>query len=469
MSHYPARLPRLFLRSLLAIFLLMVLMLASAVVNRQLRAQDAAPAATPQDLDWIEPRGINVVDLVGLVPEEHLQDSIVRFQPWYGVALYDSGQRNGDLVTLTLRMATGAGNTVFCPGKPGERDEWPSVAPAGTARIFTGARDITDKAVWMEHAPAGLIKPTANALSNARYPVAQGAPTFAQDGALQIPANMGCVIFLDTAYTAVTVVFTLTAPERIRLTPVGSQTMTFRSYIGPGNAGRVDSLRNQMRARYGDRHDEVGLQLPAGAEFYLANYPTTPVNPYGDPNAPISAGGGTYRIRRANSKLSVDHLNTMGLPIYGNYQDADQSAGTTFLPFFNDVRQWTSPEYFVPDGVAYDPCMTNGGCSTALLEAVHDATMQATVYYYDVERIAGGMTQIPIKQVGPNWSPARSRGVAASAPPQPAATVQEDSLVYLPTIVYQQPPEPPPPDDPTNCPCGWFDENGAMFAFVPAP
>ena len=202
---------------------------------------------------------------------------------------------------------------------------------------------------------------------------------------------------------------------------------------------------------------------------YTEHHPLTPVNPYGDPNAPISAGGGTYRIRRANSKLSVDHLNTMGLPIYGNYQDADQSAGTTFLPFFNDVRQWTSPEYFVPDGVPYDPCMTNGGCSTALLEAVHDATMQATVYYYDVERIAGGMTQIPIKQVGPNWSPARSRGVAASAPPQPAATVQEDSLVYLPTIVYQQPPEPPPPDDPTNCPCGWFDENGAMFAFVPAP
>ena len=47
---------------------------------------------------------INVVDLVGLVPQEHLQGAIVRFQSWFGVALYEAGERAGDIVTLTLRM-----------------------------------------------------------------------------------------------------------------------------------------------------------------------------------------------------------------------------------------------------------------------------------------------------------------------------------------------------------------------------
>jgi hypothetical protein len=34
---------------------------------------DAAAAAQ----SWLEPRGISVVDLVGLVPEEHLRDTII--------------------------------------------------------------------------------------------------------------------------------------------------------------------------------------------------------------------------------------------------------------------------------------------------------------------------------------------------------------------------------------------------------
>ena len=457
------------MRSALGILLLTAVMLALGAANRQLYAQDAAQSTIPQAVDWIEPRGINVVDLVGLVPQEHLQGAIVRFQSWFGVALYEAGERNGDIVTLTLRMETGQRNVVFCPGRPGERDEWPSVAPAGTARIYAGSSEITGEASWIHYYPGGQTLPIANATSNDRYPLIQQPVTRTADGALMIPVNMGCIIFLNNPHDEVRVEFVLDAPQKIRLTPLGSQTMEFHSYIGVGNAGKLASLSNQMSNKYGSRHDEIGLQPPAGTDFFLANFPTTPVNPYGDPAAPISPGGGTYRIRRANGKLSVDHTNTMGLPLYGQFQDADQSSGTAYLPFFSDSRRWTSPEYFVPTGVAYDPCMTNGGCSSALLETIHDATMQATVYYYDVERIAGGMTQIPIKQVGPNWSPARSRRVMTSNAPQPAADVQEDSLVYLPTIVNQQPPEPPPPDDPTNCPCGWFDENGAMFAFVPAP
>ena len=434
-------------------------MSARTPVLAQAQVWPAAPAA----LDWIEPRGINVVDLVGLVPESHLQGAVVRFQSWFGVATYVAGERNGDTVNLTLRMATGQRNVAFCPGRPGERDEWPSVAPAGTARIFAGSQEITDQASWIHYFAAGQVQPIANATSNDRYPLTQEPVTRTEDGALVIPANMGCIIFLNAPFDDVRIAFVLDAPQKIHVTDSGSQTVTFRSYIGVGNAGKLAALSAQMRDRYGDRHDETDLQPPAGADFFLTNFPTTPVNPYGDPAAPISPGGGTYRLRRANGKLSVDHTNTMGLPLYGQFQDADQSQGATFLPFFSDARQWTAPEYFVPTGIAYDPCMTNGGCSNELLDAIHESTMEATIYYYDVERIAGGLTQIPIQQVGPAWSPGRMR------PTHQVAIPEQDHMIFLPTVSYIQPPEPLPEDDPAACPCGWFDANGAMFAFVPGP
>lgn len=437
--------------------------LALFALSRPLAAQDTALPRVGQAMDWIEPRGINVVDLVGLVPEEHLRDAIVYFYGWFGVALYDSGERDGDVVTLTLRMETGQRNVALCPGAPGQFDTWPSVAPAGTARIYAGDQEITDQASWIHYHPAGQTLPIGNAAQVDRYPLIQQQLTRTPDNALEIPANTGCVIFLDNAYDDVRAVFTLDAPQRINLTPLGSQTMTFGSYIGIGNAGKVDSLRNQMQARFGDRHFAIDLQIPDGADYVLVNFPTTPVNPYGDPSAPISPGGGTYRLRTRDDKLSVDHINTMGLPLNGNFLEADLAGSVEYLPFFSDPAAWTAPEYFVPAGIAYDPCMTEGGCPADLLDAIYAATMDATIYYYDVERVADGLTQIPIKQVGTTWSPVVQRKAS------PARMAAQDNFVFLPAVLNGEPPAELPLDDPTNCPCGWFDENGAMFAFVPGP
>jgi len=57
----------------------------------------------PTGASWLEPRGINVADLVGLVPEDHLRDAIINYGP-EGMAQYVSGHRNGSTVTIDTRM-----------------------------------------------------------------------------------------------------------------------------------------------------------------------------------------------------------------------------------------------------------------------------------------------------------------------------------------------------------------------------
>ncbi len=43
--------------------------------------------------DWLEPRGLSVVDLVGFVPETDLQGAIIAFKADAGIAQYIEGQR----------------------------------------------------------------------------------------------------------------------------------------------------------------------------------------------------------------------------------------------------------------------------------------------------------------------------------------------------------------------------------------
>ncbi len=423
--------------------------------------------ATPAAIDWLEPRGVNVVDLVGLVPEEHLMDTIVRSLPGVGLALYDGGERDGDTVRLRLRYSSSPTDTVLCPGKPASFDEWPSAAPAGTMRVYADGQEITSQVQGSyNYFPAGQNQPAANTGAQFRYPSTQASTVFAGDGAVQVPANLGCEFRLDQGYANVTAEFVFNLPARISVTVLGSAAGTFRSYIGPGYAGQLDSLRSQMQARYKNRHDDIDVSPPAGTEFILVKFPPTPVDPYVDPNQPSS---GTYRIRRPNGKLSVDHTNTMALPFYGQWQDADQSGGAEFLPAFSDGVRVSSPEYFVPVGFNYDPCMTNGGCPANLLEDIYNATMTLDLYFYKIDRIQNGLTQIPLRQVGPSWSPgavtasaAPAAGDAHMAPRWNAPLVDETTL-YLPAILYS---EPIASDDPANCPCGWFDADGRMLDYV---
>lgn len=355
-------------------------------------AGEVAPAAADA-LAWLEPRGVNVVDLVGVVPEDVLRDSMVVYQGGNALAFYQSGTRSGNTVTVRVSFVSKSNNGAACLGMPALFDSWPSVSPAGVLHILQGNTDVTRRVagsfqLW----PAGQIQPRTNTGNIERYASTTVQAQFDGSGGLILPANMGCKLFLSGTSGPLTGVFTFNTPQTIQAQVLGSASMQFHSYIGPGYAGQLASLQQQMSAKYGNRAEDLRVKPPAGTEFVWVRYPATPVAGW-DPGSP---SGGTYRVRRSNAKLSVDHMASMGLPFYGQWQDADQSPGTKFLPYFTDSVAIAAPEYFVPAGVGYNPCMTNGGCPASLLQQIHDATMPMTVYF----RASPGSApkQIPYRQ-----------------------------------------------------------------------
>lgn len=455
------------------------LLIVALLLPFQPAAQANAPFTPGADdspnlpaIDWLEPRGLNIIDLVGRVPESHLVDAILSYSGVGGIVQYISGRRTGDSVTIQTRITPGylPSNTVFnCLGQVAALDQWPSNSPAGQMQLFADGVDITNQIAFLETFASGQVLPVQNTQPGGsgadRYQKTFRQPAFA-DGKLQIPANSGCYIFLNGAVTGLTATFTLSAASPIFLQHLGSQTFTFRSYVGPGFAGQLESLRAQMEARYpGIRHDKFTLSPPAGAEYVLVHVPPTPAN--AGANAPLERNiarstSGSYRLlHRDGNVLSVDHTNLMGLPLHGQYKDADLSPGAQFLPRIVDVDQVASPEYFVPPGVAYDPCMTNGGCSNALLDQIWNATAALTVHYYSVTRTGVGLDRIPIQPVGPGWSPGRRAGQSLLP-----ALPRNGGLLYLPVILM---PVTLPPDDRGGCPCGWFTADGRMLDFIPAP
>ncbi len=438
-----------------------------------------AQETTPQRDDgvaapaWLEPRGLNVVDLVGLVPEAHLRDAILSYNG-AGILQYVSGQRSGSTVTLQVKASPQywSGNThIGCPGQQADFDQWPSPVPAGTVRVYAAGKDITSSAGYLEYWATGQIWPERNPYGNpAQRYGKQGTSQFTfSGGALQLPANAGCILSLRGIHENLTATFTYQTINPIVAHHLGSQTYQFHSYIGPGGAGRLDSLRQQMQARWPHRHDKFPITPPAEADYALVIFPPSPVTvgPWTevDRNFPQPSGG-TYRLSGpVNNVLSVDHINSMGLPIRGQWQDADQAPGTSFLPFFNNAAILASPEYFLPPGVPYHPCMTNGGCSNAILEQVYSATAPMTIHYYKVERTQSGLTRIPLKQVGPAWSGARTAQTTVDH--RFAPTAKKESKIYLPFVIRYIPPPAPEPDNPNGCPCGWFDDLGRMFDYIP--
>lgn len=425
-------------------------------------------------VDWLEPRGLNIVDLVGRVPESHLVDAILSFSGVGGIVQYVSGQRTGDTVVIQTRITPGylPNNTIFnCLGQIAALDQWPSNVPAGQMQLFADGVDITAQIAFFEFFAAGQVLPVQNTQPGQsgadRYQKNFQQPSFA-DGKLQLPANSGCNIFLNGAVTAnLTATFTFSAPSPVALQPLGSETFTFHSYVGPGFAGQLESLRSQMEARYpGIRHDKFTLTPPTDAEYLLVHIPPTPANAGAvepqDLNRSRSTSGSYRLLHRDGNLLSVDHTNLMGLPLHGQYKDADLSPGAEFLPRIVDVDQVASPEYFVPPGVAYDPCMTNGGCPESLLDQIWNATASLTVHYYQVTRTGVGLDRIPIQPVGPGWSPSLR---SAATPPRPVL-FRGDEQIYLPIIFN---PAVIPADDATGCPCGWFTADGRMLDFIPAP
>ena len=467
-------------------FLLIVVVFGLLLTAAQpTRADDAGASATnaPQ-ADWLEPRGINVVDLVGLVPEDHLRDTIVTWHVGGGLLQYVSGQRSGNTVTVTVNVfprywtdGTNSASIFNCLGKASLADEWTSAVAPSRMRVYENGNDVTAQVMaTMDYVPPGQNLPGVGASGWWRYDFAWGQKTvFATDGSIEVPANMGCKFILPGKRTNLTAQFVVQTANFITVEVLGSQDFIFHSYIGVGNAGNVDRLNSQMTSRFGNRHDKFQISPPAGSEYILVKYPPTPVDPYmGFPEINVDQpASGSYRLVGSGNTLSVDHVNTMAMPLAGQWQDADQSGGS-YLKFFNNAGRIAVPEYFVPSGVPYNACMKDGGCSNDLLDQIYNTAMPLTIYYYRIGRIAEGLNRIPLKQVGPGWKP----GAAAASATGQAAMVDAENRrlansIFLPIIATAPAAPITPPiledGDRSGCPCGWFDGYGRMFDYVPEP
>ena len=418
------------------------------------------------------------------MPESELKGMILSYTPG-GIVRYQSGQRNGNTVSIVTTVyprfqvaGTWNGSLFGCLGQTAQMDQLGSVSPPSTVKILNGTQDVTREATMYSYVPSGKGKPILNPtqagqLGLPRYyknPVT--ASSFTPTGELKLPGNMGCEIIISYHnYRELTAVFTLWSPPVIRVSVLGHQDFTFHSYLGVGAAGHLQSLVDQLHAAgYADRHEKFPLSIPARADYFLLNFPPTSADAYtAFPNNLLDnldrLSGGTYRIVIPPG-LSVDHVNSMGLPLYGHWQDSDQ-AGGQFLNYAKSPLRLAAPEYFLPPGVPYQACMTDGGCSAALLNQVYHTPATMRMLYLQVERTSAAAERYPTQMVGPAWSP-----TLAAAQPVSAARhvgIIYNHSIYLPVVQYI--PGPPPPDDVTGCSplggCGWFTADGRMVDYIP--
>ena len=463
-------------------------------------AQSSAQANIPslQNPVWLEPRGINIVDLVGEVPEEYLRGPIVSFA--VGIVRYESGVRAGDTVTITTTAyprhrvdGNWHGSMFGCLGHLPLVDELGSVSPPSKVRVYTPAgEEITRQVDWYDYIPSGLNQPAldpkqAESQGAYRYSMVGGGPTvFDADGALVLPGNMGCYMIMgSTNYKSLKVVFVLDVPRAAAVSVLGSQQFEFPVYTGPGYVGLFNALRDQLRGACAQSSSiaqaAYSMSIPNGADFLFLNFPPTPVDPYiiWPPNPVENAdrpSSGTYRIRTP-AGLSVDHVIATGLPLYGHWIDSSVAPADTFLPYSQVPGSLEPLEYVVPAGVSYDACMLTGTCPPAKLSEICNTRTSVRIVYLRVETVTYSARPISVRMPGANWRPGLSSAVAGTG----SATATEVSpgaaplsgqipgshLVFLPTI--SKPPVLPPIDDALKCDprggVGVFSDDGRMLDY----
>lgn len=498
----------------LLVLLLSVLvwpMMVTGDIEAQSDSQTVAPFTTPPE--WLEPQGLSILDLVGFVDDSLLKGMIITDRPGYGILRYESGRRVGNTVTVTATAYTRYdrswdGALFGCLGVPPRMDQWAVAVPQTKLRIYTASGvDITHKPVPHFYVPVGLVQPQRGPDDQSepnkptRYARLGGGAFLPRDaqGNLIVPANMGCDLMIPDGtvpnnheYKTLTLVFTAEMEPHIYVEVLGTQTIAFKSYVGPGYYGKFQKLAEQIFKypnRYPGRHDKANLTRPAGANYILINFPPTPVDMYsnlGSDNVDNVAypTGGTYRVSFWDNNqeyLTVDFVASMGFPLDGSWIDADQSNNATYLPYKRQSVAAAAPEYLVPWGVAYNPCMLQGNCPLTLLDQIYNTSMTMKAIYLKVTRTDCKLQRIPLRMVGNPWVPGMMAQSPAVTPPASVAvnprpvTIASASLyasstltpaLYLPMVLNRLCVS-PPPDDPEGCPCGWFDEQGRMLSFIP--
>ena len=456
---------------------------------------DPAPQGMAAMPDWLEPRGLGIVELVGQVSERYLQGMILSYGTGRGIVVYESGSRSGNTVELRTTIyprrkiaSDGADLTIFgCLGQSPTSDHPGSVVPASTLRVYDrNGAEVTSEINFMAITRMGTLQPLANSTAAFRYPEDLYGPgldyelPLDQDG-LSIPSNGGCRIRIRGAsYYPMTGVFTLEVAPSVQASVVGSQRATFKSYIGVGNVGIFTPLMEQMWATYGHRNWRIPLAIPQEADYFLLKFPPMAGDPYTDQSSSppyLNANrpsGGTYRLAKNLTDLSTDLTFSAAFPVRRFWQDADQVPGSRFLPVLGNPDQLEAPEYVLPAGIAYNNCFTQGNCSSSVLQQIYNAEMSLEIVYLAVDRPATGGAWLSLKMAGPRWSPAGlaivssasdrawlDNGNANTTPlilDSPTATHR----MFLPVIMSFTREEAP-----TGCPCGWFDDRGRMLGFWP--
>ncbi|MBC8248034.1 MAG: hypothetical protein H8E90_00015, partial [Anaerolineales bacterium] len=253
---------------------------------------------------------MNITTLVGQVPDNLLQGVVISAYPWNGIVQFESSSVSGNTMVITAtihgRLHSG-GTTLGCLGQVPRSDEMGSAVPQSYLRVYTPeGSEVTSQITSGNYWPATLTQPLAGTATwQGRY---DSLPlTISQsDQGLALPANVGCDLHMSGSYTELIGVFTLQRPEAVPVVEVvGTQSTTYRSYIGVGEVGRFRPLMDQMQARYPERHTYIGMSIPPGTNYVFAAYQPMPGDytgvPYdaSDPNRSLPSAG-TTRLRALN-------------------------------------------------------------------------------------------------------------------------------------------------------------------------
>jgi hypothetical protein len=421
-----------------------------------------SPVSNTQSPPWVEPRSLNITNLVGQVPDSLLQGAIISAYPWDGILQFESSSVCGNTIVITTTIhgrLHSWGTTLGCLGQVPRSDEMGSAAPQSHLKVYTpDGSDVTYQITGGSYWPATLTQPLAGTATwQGRYASLPLAISQSSRG-LELPANVGCDLHMSGSYAELIGVFTLQRPTVVPVVNViGTQSATYQSYIGVGAVGRFQPLMSQLRGLYPDRHTYISMSIPPGANYVFAVYQPMPGDyggePYdsSDPNRSLPSGG-TTRLRAL--KLSGDLTNFGAFPLKVAWQDADlTSSSATYLPVLRDPSKFTAPEFVIPPGVTYDDCFIYGTCSNDVLATIYNTSAPITLIYLSVSSPTSGCELIPLKFAGPYWTP----GMALSA--RTAASGSAGTYtVYLPAL-FKSP-------DLSLCPCGYFNAEGQMIAYV---
>ncbi len=475
----------------------------AAEVSASSISSSYSPETTVEPPDWLEPRALNIVDLVGWVPESDLVGAIIQSTPGYGIMRYVSGSRVGNTVTITatayprfFSSSNWSGSLFGCLGQGARIDELGSVTPAARLHVYApNGQEITRQVDGYYYVPSGLIKPIRNPSESEsanlyRYWESDWlAAEFTADDSLLLPPNMGCELLISYRdYRELTLVFEVEVAPVVSVTVLGRQDFQFPVYFGPGYVGHLDALRSQLASACTTTPQQVAnMVIPSGADYFLFNFPPTPIDPYtAFPYNPLGnvdrPTGATYRLRTARG-LSVDTIVSLGMPLYSIWIDMDQAPNTNYLPYTSHLGSFEGLESLLPAGIAYDSCMVYGNCSAALLAQICSTAVPAHIIYLRVERVQSGLSRIPLQMPGPAWTaasaPADSENGSGIMQPQdsaaPAAPLATPSPLpyrfYLPHMTRASCPV--EPDDTSGCStnggCGWFTSDGRMVDYIPMP